>query len=77
MYQKGYNLNDLVIMKNHRTSGGGGELRNHYQGPQEIRHNNELLPWRRRKLQHEMQREDKEDNVVLPDEQSVVNLRHH
>ena len=39
-----------------------------------LRHYNELLPWRRQKLQHEMQREDEED-VVLHDEQPVVNPR--
>ena len=31
VYHKGYNLNDLVITKNHQTS--GGKLHNHYQGP--------------------------------------------
>ena len=31
VYHKGYNLNDLVIKKNHQTS--GGKLRNDYQGP--------------------------------------------
>ena len=96
VYHKGYNLNDLVIKKNHQTS--GGKLHNHYQGlyvvvgqtgpvtyqirqaanagaKQEVRHYNELLPWRRQKLQHEMQREDEEEDVVLHDEQPVVNPR--
>ena len=31
VYRKGYNLNDLVIKKNHQTS--GGKLCNYYQGP--------------------------------------------
>ena len=82
VYLKGYQLNDLVIKKNHQTS--GGKLRNYFQGPYvvvgqtgpvtykireaanagaklEIRHYNELLPWRRQTLQHEMQREDDEN----------------
>ena len=75
-------MNDLVIKKNHQTS--GGKLRNYFQGSYvvvgqtgpvtykiretanagaklEIRHYNELLPWRRQTLQHEMQREDDEN----------------
>ena len=43
---------------------------------QEIQHCNELLPWRQQKLRHEMQQEDDENEVVLPDKQVEVNPRH-
>ena len=42
---------------------------------QEVRHYNQLLPWRRQKLQHEMQREVEEEDVELHDKQPVVNPR--
>ena len=34
-----------------------------------------MLPWRRQTLQHEMQREDDENEVVQPEVQPELNLR--
>ena len=94
VYHKGYQLNDLVIKKNHQKT--GGKLRNYYQGPyvvvgqtgpvtykireaakagakEESRHYNELLPWRRQTLHHEVRREDDEVDSVIPEVQAEIN----
>lgn len=42
---------------------------------EEIRHYNELLPWRRQELQHEMHSEDDEGDPAPTQEQPVGNLR--